>query len=107
MAKDAVGQGTARATAALTGTMAELATEGSAEVVAATGETPSIAPRMAALTSIDLSRHQICDDGAVALALALRDNVRVEVSKNPRLKDWSTTNAQITLGDGLSAARDQ
>lgn len=36
------------------------------------------------LTRIDLSRHQICDDGAVALALALRQNVRVEVSKGTR-----------------------
>ena len=33
------------------------------------------------LTRIDLSRHQICDDGAVALALALSQNVRVKVSK--------------------------
>lgn len=33
----------------------------------------------APLTRIDLSRHQIRDDGAVALAMALRDNVRVEV----------------------------
>lgn len=34
------------------------------------------------LKRIDLSRHQICDDGAVALALAMRHNVRVKVGKS-------------------------
>ncbi|CAN0200521.1 unnamed protein product [Pylaiella littoralis] len=42
---------------------------------------PKLAPAPAwtgPLRRIDLSRHQIADDGAVALALALRQNVRVE-----------------------------
>lgn len=34
----------------------------------------------APLKRINLSRQQICDDGAVSLALALRQNVRVEAS---------------------------
>lgn len=37
---------------------------------------------MAPLTQIDLSRHQISDDGAAALALALRNNVLVEVKQH-------------------------
>lgn len=48
-----------------------------------TGRAPdeifSAVDTMAPLTQIYLSRHQISDDGAAALALALRSNVFVEV----------------------------
>lgn len=45
----------------------------------------SLEPWDTPLTRIDLSRHQICDDGAVALGLALRHNIRVEVGKLGRV----------------------
>ncbi|CAM9590049.1 unnamed protein product, partial [Scytosiphon promiscuus] len=44
----------------------------------AIGTPKAVDTRPNALTRIDLSRHLISDDGAVALALALRRNVRVQ-----------------------------
>ena len=54
----------------------------------------------APMTSIDLSRHQICDDGASALALALRHNVHVKVTRpnNSRFREMNTS------GESLVAA---
>ncbi|CAM9914451.1 unnamed protein product, partial [Ectocarpus sp. 12 AP-2014] len=43
-------------------------------------ESADEADQQAPLKRIHLSRQQICDDGAVSLALALRQNVRVEAS---------------------------
>lgn len=47
----------------------------------ASNEIMSAVDAMAPLAQIDLSRHQISDDGAAALALALRNNVLVEVKE--------------------------
>lgn len=58
---------------------------------ASSGETMlAVVDAMTPLTRIDLSRHQICDDGAAALALALRNNVRVEVN-NLLQHNYTTT----------------
>lgn len=64
------------------GTVASTASPREAPAGAAPRTTAGLstkAARTGPLTRIDLSRHQISDDGAAALGLALRGNVRVEV----------------------------